>query len=282
MMHPLFSCPHRQVIVNENCERVCTSCGFVLGCDSVVCTYERLNVKEQERFSAGCANDDFEDSAITKAVRLPKRFGRKRFQPADDDDVAATAADDDDGGIVLSKRVKLVAGVPSKSEKFMRRRKARTKRTPSGFNRERRRTKRYQKDYFCLVPARLFQEIGDGDVSLGKKLVEELLEDYANLDEFKIAAKKKEIPVENERRLDWRLLYKLDTKVYAATIVLWIGVPPDPKTGYSNVTNESNSRCTQGQFDEFVKNKIVESCMAPGRLVKLECDMWKAHHLFQK
>jgi len=188
----------------------------------------------------------------------------------------------------------------TKEMAFMIKHKPRVRRDGTlSFKRQRTGTERYARDYLALIPDHFYACVGDYDfhlrtapvtataaassanggdssealrtacISNGRRRVETLLNYFA-----------KSTASKSKGGGDWRLKYKLDTKVFVATLVLYMCEPPDPATGYKDMVSESNGRKANKLVDALSAKNALSSITADHRLVKLECQMYKVYYTY--
>lgn len=265
---------------------VCTNCGLVLGSDAIVDEYmapsstninmpaEKEIEAAQKRFLAGGQLSTEMREALDLRTR-DQDCPPEASYFEDDDDIARTA---------LRKQQRNLGRASTAEDAFVRRHKIRMRRKKEiQFPRRRTGTKRYSTNYFDYIPRYCLISIGAGAgrpvedinraITNGQKKVELLLSHFANFD----------MKSNNGLDLkDWKLMYKLDAKVLSAVTALYVNVPPDPKYGYTNVTNNQTKLTSNGiseiYYEKMKSQGLIPSFLSIQRRCTLDNKMWKVYY----
>jgi hypothetical protein len=294
-------CLHNDVVSTQEGFNVCRICGLVLGPALPEYSYSSLGFKEKENY---CIE---QEPAINRSL-VPK--GKSTFKRpvtvlplphcSEDDE------EDDESSSPLfgSKRYMRDMGV-TKKILFLRKHKRRVRTGPSAYKKHRIGTKRYSKDYISKVPEAYLATIGELEyklsnvlpqpeylkefhlvddlrkecIQIGKRKVENLLQKFAEFEQRGKTGKEEEEKEGGSAAIDWRLMYKLDIKVYAAVAVLYMEDPPDSAKGYCEMVSIDHKRSVDFLLDDMQKKKAIVSITAPNRLAKLLCQMWKVYYI---
>jgi hypothetical protein len=266
------ACTHPRELRRETEEGiVCSNCGLVISKPGVqvVSDFVQAPFEQKDHYRVDDvrkAADDDQETIVNESVRIQNRIEKERGGRIDEQDA-----------------------------KFIRRHKPKQRKENGGeqFVRNRKGSKRYKADYLLLIDESYLAILGGFEyrqrflpddaapkditdlyvrcISDARKSIDSLL------CKFRKKTGKPDLG-------DWRLDYKLDLKVYVATLVLCFLSPPDSKKGYEGRYLDDNDRAQHPNcdfatrlLDSFKSRKVLTSCIAPHRLVRLEVDMWKAY-----
>lgn len=291
--YPHLMCLHVDTVITPECERVCRNCGVVVSRElrQVETTFDALTPNEQ----AQCCLMPYSYRPLQQHQQPEYQQQQQQQQQPQQPVLQEVYGAPDIPAVVVKQGKKFSSGPLTKEQTFMVKHKPRVRRPGlCRFKRQRTGTARYERDYLALIPDRFYASIGDFEFCLhnnqdkvdtipdyvlglrsscitkGRHKVECLLEHFAKSTFFK-----------SKGGGDWRLKYKLDTKVYAAAMVLYMCPdPPDSSTGYKDLVNKSTGRKANDLINALSENKAISSVTADHRLVKLEIQMYKAYYMY--